>query len=68
MKNKKEIEDWSFTNTNYILFLLGILTIFFGYILMYKGDAISAQSVKVAPIILVIGYCIIIPLSLLYKK
>ena len=58
MRNKKEIEDWTFTNKNYILFLLGIITISFGYILMYKGDAISIQSVKVAPIILVIGYYI----------
>ena len=71
MKEKNNIDninDWSFTFTNYMLFLIGILTIVIGYILMYTGRVDSYQAVTISPIILVIGYCIIIPISILYRK
>ena len=45
-----------------------IFTIIFGYIIMATGETESFQSTKVAPLILVIGYCVLIPLSILYKK
>ncbi len=71
MKENKNIKDdnfeWTFTKSNYLIFLIGIITIAFGYILMYSGSVNSSQSTFIAPLILVIGYCIIIPLSLLYK-
>ena len=51
----------------YFLFGIGILTITFGYILMATGETNSFRSVKFAPVILVIGYCIIIPISIFYK-
>jgi hypothetical protein len=38
-----------------------------GYILMSTGETDSFQSVKLAPTILLIGYIIIIPLSIFYK-
>ena len=66
--NTEEINDWTFTRTNYILFCVGILTIFLGYILMYTGKVTSYQSITIAPIFLIIGYCILIPVSILYKK
>ena len=71
MKEKKNTDvnnDWSFTNINYLLFLIGILTIITGFILMYTGNTTSFQSVRLAPIVLIVGYCIIIPISILYKK
>ena len=71
MKVDKKIDnssDWTFTKNNYVLFLIGIITICIGYIIMYLGDTTSFQSVKLSPIILIIGYCIIIPASILYKK
>ena len=58
---------WDLDNKNYKLFAIGILIIIFGYYLMISGETISFQSTKLSPIILVIGYCIIIPFSIFYK-
>ena len=66
--NSEDVNDWTFTRVNYILFSIGVLLVFFGYLLMYTGEVTSYQSVRVAPFFLVIGYCVIIPVSLLYKK
>ncbi|MAT38943.1 MAG: hypothetical protein CL946_04995 [Ectothiorhodospiraceae bacterium] len=52
---------------NYIIMLSGVAVIIFGYILMSMGDATSALSVTIAPIILIIGYCIVIPFGILYR-
>ena len=69
MKNKVNIKnDWTFTYINYLLFLIGVVTIIVGYIIMYLGETESFQSVKLSPVILVIGYCVIIPISILYKS
>ena len=71
MKEPKNIDnnnDFSFTKINYTLFSIGILTILIGYLIMYTGDTTSFQSTKLSPIILIIGYCIIIPVSILYRK
>ena len=69
MKNKVNTKnDWTFTYINYLLFLIGVITIITGYIIMYTGETESFQSVRLSPMILVIGYCIIIPISILYKS
>lgn len=65
--NTKLFDSWDLTRNNYFLFGLGLLTITFGYILMATGETNSFRSVKFAPVILVIGYCIIIPISIFYK-
>jgi len=60
--------SWSFTRINYLLFGIGIFTIVLGYIIMATGETTSFQSVKLSPVILVIGYCVLIPFSILYKS
>ena len=67
---KKRISDISlpFTKENYILLLIGIIVIIIGYILMEIGGAYDALAIVVSPIILVIGYCVIIPYAIFYKK
>jgi len=42
-------------------------TIIAGYIIMATGETESYQSVKLAPIILILGYCVIIPAAILVK-
>ena len=66
--NTNDMNDWSFTYINYMLFVFGMILISMGYILMYTGEVSSYQSIKLAPLLLVIGYCIIIPISILYKN
>tara|TARA_B100000315_G_C14041964_1_gene347956 strand:+ start:76 stop:351 length:276 start_codon:yes stop_codon:yes gene_type:complete len=69
-KNKKPVNlftDWTYTWKNYTLFGVGIAIIIAGYIIMAKGEVYSFQSLSLAPVLLFIGYLIVIPVSLLYK-
>ena len=72
-RNKKDssrniFNSWSYDKENYILFGAGIITIILGFIIMAAGDTYSFQSLSLAPILLFIGYIILIPIALLYKK
>lgn len=55
-----------FTTHNYFIFGFGIVVLVFGYIFMSIGPVDSFWSLTLAPIVLVIGYVVIIPLSFLY--
>jgi len=67
-KDKGKLFDtWSFTLKNYVAFAVGIFTILVGYILMYSGETYSFLSTSLSPLILIIGYCFIIPFSILYN-
>lgn len=61
-------ETLPFNRTNYLLFGLGLLIIIVGYILLSIGPWNSFPSLTAAPILLVIGYCIIIPVAILFHK
>ncbi|MCK4396624.1 MAG: hypothetical protein E3J41_02765 [Candidatus Cloacimonadota bacterium] len=54
-------EILSFNKKNYSLFAAGIISIIIGYIFLSKG------SITVAPILLVLGYVILIPTSIIIK-
>ena len=60
--------SWSFNNTSYYLFFGGILLIILGYLIMVYGKVNSFQSLTLAPVILFIGYIILIPSALIYRK
>ena len=60
-------DNWSFLNINYLLFILGIISIITGYIIMGLGETYSFQSLTLAPIILTIGYLVLIPAAIIYK-
>jgi len=61
-------EALPFSSTNYLLFGIGLLVIIIGYILLSIGPWNSFYSLTAAPILLVIGYCIVIPIAILYHK
>lgn len=56
------------SKTNLYIFLVSIAVIIIGYIFMAIGDTYDALSLYVSPIILTIGYVVVLPLSILYKK
>jgi len=64
--NKEPI--WPFNKFNYLIFGIGVLTIIVGYILMSTGEVNSFQSIRLSPYLLFIGYVILIPLSIFFKK
>ena len=81
-KNIHLFEGWTFSKKNYVLGGIGLATIIFGYIIMAtgtvdisifgyiiipKGTVNNFRSLTLAPIMLFIGYLIIIPIALLYR-
>ncbi len=58
---------WEYNRKNYLIFLVGIMVIAMGYILMATGERDSFQSLTISPIMLVTGYLVLIPLSILYR-
>jgi hypothetical protein len=61
-------EPLPFSSENYIIFGAGIFLIILGYLALSKGPWDSFWSLTLAPILLVIGYCVAIPLAILYRK
>ena len=61
-------EGWAFGKINYILFIIGIGLLLIGYALMSTGTVSSFQSLSLAPILLFVGYIIVIPLALVYRQ
>jgi general stress protein CsbA len=68
LKHSAFIDHLTLKSTNYIIFGIGILAIIIGYLVMASGDTNSFRSLSLAPIILLIGYLIIIPVAILYRK
>ena len=66
-ENKILFHSWSFGKINYLLFGIGLFVIITGYLIMAAGQTDSYQSVKLAPIILILGYCVFIPAAILIK-
>lgn len=76
---KKKVIHWRFPleRENFIWFAIGLGVVALGYLLMMTGITEEPAvpdgkwnnffAVEVAPIILFIGYCVIIPYSLLKK-
>lgn len=56
-----------FGRKNYYIFAAGIFVIILGYIALAQGPADSYLSLSVAPVLLVLGYCVIIPTAILYR-
>ena len=56
-----------FTKKNYQILGIGLLTIVIGYVALSQQPWDSTMPLVVAPILLVLGYCVIIPLGILYR-
>ena len=68
-KNKKTLEFlWPYKRKNYLLFGVGVLFIIVGYLIMYLGEVNSFQSLVISPLLLLVGYLVIIPMAILFKQ
>ena len=56
------------TKINYVLIAIGVGFVILGFIAMASGRVEDTLPLVISPILLVIGYCIIIPLGILYRK
>lgn len=53
---------------NFYIIGVGLAVILAGYLALAKGPIEGFLPLVLAPILLVLGYCVIIPLGILYKK
>ncbi len=68
MNTHEFFQSLGLTKTNFYIFLASLAVIVFGYILMALGDTYDVLSLYISPIVLTVGYVIILPASILYKK
>jgi hypothetical protein len=59
--------DLPFTRKNWLIFAGGLASIALGYILLRIPPADGFFSLTLAPVLLVAGYCALIPLAILFK-
>ncbi len=52
---------WPFGTRNYLVFALALVVIIIGYVTLGQG------SITLAPILLVLGYCVLIPVALIIR-
>jgi hypothetical protein len=53
---------------NYIILGAGILVIVAGYLAMLEGSVEGFLPLVLSPILLVAGYCVVIPVGIMYRK
>ena len=56
------------TKENFVIMGVGLAVIVAGYVAMLEGSVEGFLPLVLAPILLVLGYCVIIPFGLLFKK
>ena len=57
-----------FGRENYLILLAGVVVIVLGYVAL-SGDQVEGfMPLTLAPILLIIGYCVIIPIGIMYRK
>jgi len=67
MQFRKRARSLPFGRANWVLFGAGILIIIVGYRLLAIPPAEGFWSLTAAPIVLVAGYCVLIPIALLRR-
>jgi len=71
-KKKKAAENRgpiiSLGKINYLIFGLAAIVIAIGYYFLSIGPANSMQSLTIAPIVLIFGYVVLVPLAIIWRK
>ena len=68
VKQKALGEALPFTKVNYQILGAGILCIILGYVALSQDPWNGTMPLVVAPILLVFGYCVVIPIGILFRK
>jgi len=67
-KQKTFSAVFPFTKLNYQILGAGILCLILGYIALAQDPWDGTMPLVVAPILLMLGYCVIIPIGILFRK
>ena len=60
-------QKFPFTRKNWTWFGIGLVTIALGYVVLSIPPADGFLSLTLAPILLVVGYCVLIPTAILIR-
>ena len=66
-KHRKD-EKLPLGKENFMIIGLGVAVIVAGYLALAKGPIEGFLPLILAPVMVVLGYCVIIPLGILYRK
>ena len=64
----REQQSLPLSKENYRIIGLGLAAIAAGYLAMLPGSVEGFLPLVVSPILLVAGYCVIVPLGIMYRK
>ena len=53
---------------NFIIMGVGLIVIVLGYLALSENKVEGFMPLVVAPILLILGYCVIIPVGIMYRK
>jgi hypothetical protein len=72
LKSKKQRKEQShlhfaMTSKNYFIIGAGIVIIILGYVFMSENSVSGFLPTIIAPILLIFGYCVVVPFGILYK-
>ena len=68
IKKSKMDDIFPLERQNYIILAIGITIIILGYIALSGNLVEGVMPLYVAPILLVLGYCVVIPFGIMYRK
>ncbi len=58
----------AFSKSNYVLFVVSAAVLVIGYLALAQGPVDGFLSLSLAPVLLVIGYCVLIPVAIMYSS
>ena len=67
-KRTKVDDVFPFERENFIIMGIGLLCIIAGYIALSGNTVEGFSQLTLAPLLLVLGYCVIIPVGIMYRK
>ena len=68
LKKSKTNDIFPLERENFIILGVGILFVVFGYIALSGNSVDGFRQLTLAPILLLLGYCVIIPIGIMYRK
>jgi membrane protein YdbS with pleckstrin-like domain len=67
-KKVKRFQTLSLEAINYQIILAGVAVIIAGYVALSAKPWDNPIALTVAPVLLVLGYCVIVPIGIIYRK
>lgn len=67
-KKAKQDEIFPLERENYIILGAGLIVIILGYLFLSGNQVEGFSQLTLAPVLLVAGYCVLIPLGIMFRR